>query len=256
MAIGTIFTVFESNQSQGVHCHSNTELLLDFLLKSPQKNTVRGGRVNSGFNSLNTGIPQGFVLSPLLFTLMTREYSPRFINNHICMYVDSTAVGGLAGRNIYCKGVGWTTWSWKSTRQRRCRKKITAVFFCNQNNKTKSYSVHGILICLCNYLYFFLLFIQFEKKLDPSPLPTSFKMLLHSPKPAQVTPPYFSFCYKFQLLCLRIIQPFHPSPPTHPWTPSRKDNKANPPADCTWWEWPRWPLHSGWPQGSGGTFQP
>lgn len=196
LALGTILTVVgkikpTTYQSQGGHCHSTTELLLDFLLK-PQK-LSEGGKIHSGVNSLNTGTPQGCVLSPLLFTLMTHDCYLRFNTNHIWKYVDSTTVVGLTGwkQNIYGKGVGWTVWSWKSTRQGRCRKKkITTVFFCNENIKTGRLNLSEAYLCVCSTLtlfYFIFLLIQFEKKLDQLPHLTSFKMLLRSPKPAQVT---------------------------------------------------------------------
>ena len=45
--------------------------LLDFLTNRPQ--TVRVGQNSSEITIMNTGVPQGCVLSPLLFTLMTHD---------------------------------------------------------------------------------------------------------------------------------------------------------------------------------------
>ncbi|KAK0155262.1 putative RNA-directed DNA polymerase from transposon BS [Merluccius polli] len=53
--------------------------LLDFLTDRPQ--SVRVGRNTSSVISLSTGSPQGCVLSPLLFTLMTHDCRARFSTN-------------------------------------------------------------------------------------------------------------------------------------------------------------------------------
>ena len=67
--------------------------LLDFLTDRPQ--SVRVGNNTSNTISLSTGSPQGCVLSPLLFTLMTHDCCARFSTNHIMKYADDTTVVGL-----------------------------------------------------------------------------------------------------------------------------------------------------------------
>lgn len=71
--------------------------LLDFLTNRTQ--SVRVGNNTSSVISLNTGSPQGCVLSPLLFTLMTHDCRPRYSSNHILKYADDTTVVGLIQDN-------------------------------------------------------------------------------------------------------------------------------------------------------------
>lgn len=67
--------------------------LLDFLTNRPQ--TVRVGKNSSQTTIMNTGVPQGCVLSPLLFTLMTHDCCARYNTNHIIKFADDTTVVGL-----------------------------------------------------------------------------------------------------------------------------------------------------------------
>lgn len=67
--------------------------LLDFLTNRPQ--TVRVGENSSQTIIMNTGVPQGCVLSPLLFTLMTHDCGARYNSNHIIKFADDTTVVGL-----------------------------------------------------------------------------------------------------------------------------------------------------------------
>ena len=67
--------------------------LLDFLTNRTQ--SVRVNNNSSSVISLNTGSPQGCVLSPLLFTLMTHDCRPRFSTNHFVKFADDTTVVGL-----------------------------------------------------------------------------------------------------------------------------------------------------------------
>ena len=74
----------------------NTSLcnwLLDFLTERPQ--AVRVGNNTSSTITLSTGAPQGCVLSPLLFTLLTHDCTPTFSTNHIIKFADDTTVVGL-----------------------------------------------------------------------------------------------------------------------------------------------------------------
>ncbi|KAK3553665.1 hypothetical protein QTP70_006873 [Hemibagrus guttatus] len=62
----------------------NTSLcnwILDFLTGKPQ--SVRIGNSISSTNTLSTGAPQGCVLSPLLFTLLTHDCAAMHSSNHI-----------------------------------------------------------------------------------------------------------------------------------------------------------------------------
>ncbi len=49
--------------------------------------------------SHSTGAPQGCVLSPLLFTLLTHDCTAKFSSNHIIKFADDTSVVGLISNN-------------------------------------------------------------------------------------------------------------------------------------------------------------
>ncbi len=66
--------------------------VLDFLTNRPQ--TVRIHNTISSSITLSTGSPQGCVLSPLVFTLLTYDCSARHPSCHIVKFADDTAVVG------------------------------------------------------------------------------------------------------------------------------------------------------------------
>lgn len=67
--------------------------LLDFLSQRPQ--VVRVGNNISSSITLSTGAPQGCVLSPLLFTLLTHDCTTTYSNNHMVKFADDTTLVGL-----------------------------------------------------------------------------------------------------------------------------------------------------------------
>lgn len=67
--------------------------LLDFLTGRPQ--AVRVGSNTSSTIILNTGAPQGCVLSPLLFTLLTHDCTSSHNSNLLIKFADDTTVVGL-----------------------------------------------------------------------------------------------------------------------------------------------------------------
>ncbi len=71
--------------------------ILDFLTGRPQ--SVRVGHNTSSTTTLSTGAPQGCVLSPLLFTLLTHDCTAKFISNHNIKFADDTTVVGLISNN-------------------------------------------------------------------------------------------------------------------------------------------------------------
>ncbi len=71
--------------------------ILDFLTGKPQ--SVRVGHNTSSTTTLSTGAPQGCVLSPLLFTLLTHDCTAKFSSNHIIKFADDTTVVGLISNN-------------------------------------------------------------------------------------------------------------------------------------------------------------
>ncbi|KAI4896082.1 hypothetical protein NFI96_027212 [Prochilodus magdalenae] len=78
----------------------NTSLsnwILDFLTGRPQ--SVRIGCNTSSTTTLSTAAPQGCVLSPLLFTLLTHDCAAMHSSNHIIKFADDTTVVGLINKN-------------------------------------------------------------------------------------------------------------------------------------------------------------
>ncbi len=78
----------------------NTSLcnwILDFLTARPQ--SVRVGRNTSSTTTLSTGAPQGCMLSPLLFTLLTHDCIAKSSYNNIIKFADDTTVVGLIRNN-------------------------------------------------------------------------------------------------------------------------------------------------------------
>ena len=74
----------------------NTSLcnwILDLLTGHIQ--VVRVGNNTSSTLILNTGAPQGCVLSPLLYSLFTHDYTARHDSNTIIKFADDTVVGQI-----------------------------------------------------------------------------------------------------------------------------------------------------------------
>ena len=69
--------------------------VLDFLTNF----SVKIHDVSSSTITLNTGSPQGCVLSPLLYTLLPYDCSARYPSNHIVKFADNMAVVGLISNN-------------------------------------------------------------------------------------------------------------------------------------------------------------
>ncbi|KAK3512429.1 hypothetical protein QTP70_009852 [Hemibagrus guttatus] len=75
----------------------SSAIVLDFLTGTPQ--SVRIGNSTSSATTLNTGAPQGCVLSPLLFTLLTHNCAAMHRSNHIIKFADDMTVVGLISKN-------------------------------------------------------------------------------------------------------------------------------------------------------------
>ncbi|KAJ8404745.1 hypothetical protein AAFF_G00336080 [Aldrovandia affinis] len=71
--------------------------ILDFLTNRPQ--SVRIGNLTSSTLTLNTGVPQGCMLSPLLYSLFTYDCTPMHDTNTIIKFADDTTVVGLIKNN-------------------------------------------------------------------------------------------------------------------------------------------------------------
>ena len=71
--------------------------VLDFLTGRPQ--VVKGGNNISTSLILNTGAPQGCVLSPLLYSLFTHDCVAMYASNSIIKFADDKIVLGLITNN-------------------------------------------------------------------------------------------------------------------------------------------------------------
>lgn len=107
-------TLFDKFQLMGINqslCH----WILNFL--SDRRQVVKIGNLFSKSSTLNTGAPQGCVLSPLLYSLYTNDCVSHSDNVKIFKYADDTTVVGLISNNcessyrsevealeVWCKG--------------------------------------------------------------------------------------------------------------------------------------------------------
>lgn len=64
--------------------------ILDFLTKRLQR--VRVGRYISSTVTLNTGVPQGCVLSPILYSLFTSDCVSHHSSNTMVKFADDTTI--------------------------------------------------------------------------------------------------------------------------------------------------------------------
>jgi hypothetical protein len=71
--------------------------VLDFLMGRPQ--VVKVGNNTSTSLILNTGVPQGCVFSPLLYSLFTHDCVGMYASNSITKFADNTTVVGLITNN-------------------------------------------------------------------------------------------------------------------------------------------------------------
>ncbi|KAI5109292.1 gastrula zinc finger protein XlCGF28.1-like, partial [Silurus meridionalis] len=90
-------TVLITKLSELGICTSTCRWILDFLTNRPQ--SVRLGNQVSSTLILNTGIPQGCVLSPLLYSLFTHDCAPLHNSNIFIKYADDTTGVGQIDNN-------------------------------------------------------------------------------------------------------------------------------------------------------------
>ncbi|KAK3518194.1 hypothetical protein QTP70_033888, partial [Hemibagrus guttatus] len=78
--------------------NKDTYVRMLFINFSSAFNTIIPQHLTST-TTLNTGAPQGCVLSPLLFTLLTHDCAAMHSSNHIIKFADDTTVVGLISKN-------------------------------------------------------------------------------------------------------------------------------------------------------------
>ncbi|KAK3546736.1 hypothetical protein QTP70_033528 [Hemibagrus guttatus] len=79
------------------HQHLPLQLDPDFLTGRPQSVWIRNSITST--TTLNTGAPQGCVLSLLLFTLLTHDCAAMHSSNHIIKFAYDTTMVGLISKN-------------------------------------------------------------------------------------------------------------------------------------------------------------
>ncbi|KAI3373343.1 hypothetical protein L3Q82_006635 [Scortum barcoo] len=78
----------------GPEGHICEMLFIDYS-STPSPQAVRMGSTTSSTLTLNTGAPQGCVLSPLLYSLFTHDSVATYSSNTIVKFADDTTVIGL-----------------------------------------------------------------------------------------------------------------------------------------------------------------
>ncbi|KAK3517276.1 hypothetical protein QTP70_002302 [Hemibagrus guttatus] len=94
----TLFTLLPSGKRPGLH----SSVLPDAGGRDLASDAQGSGSVDNSFSStttLSTGAPQGCVLSPLLFTLLTHNCAAMHSSNHIIKFADDMTVVGLISKN-------------------------------------------------------------------------------------------------------------------------------------------------------------
>ncbi len=76
--------------------------MTDFLTNRPQ--IVQIGSQTSSMSVLNTGAPQGCVLSPLLLTLYTHDSAPKHPENSVVKYADDITITGCIVNDEFILG--------------------------------------------------------------------------------------------------------------------------------------------------------
>lgn len=86
------------NKLQSLHLGTTLCLWIkDFLTNRPQH--VKLGILISSTITLNTGVPQGCVLSPALSSLYYHNCTPTYSSNTIIMFAGDTTIVGLVSNN-------------------------------------------------------------------------------------------------------------------------------------------------------------
>ena len=97
-AFNTIIPCKLADKLTSLNIHPNIKFWIsDFLKERPQR--VKIGPMLSDSKVLSTGAPQGFVLSPLLFTLFTNDCRSNDPSAIIFKFSDDTTLEGLISRN-------------------------------------------------------------------------------------------------------------------------------------------------------------
>ncbi|KAK3526986.1 hypothetical protein QTP86_006126 [Hemibagrus guttatus] len=126
----------------------NTSLcnwILDFLTGSLQSVWIANSI--SGTTTLSTGGPQGCVLSPLLFTLLTHDCAAMHSSNHILKFADDTTVVGHISKNdesAYREVQQLTAWSKANSLSLNMKKtKKMVVYFRKAQSDHSPMNING-----------------------------------------------------------------------------------------------------------------
>ncbi|KAI5609339.1 gastrula zinc finger protein XlCGF28.1-like [Silurus asotus] len=202
-------------------CTSTCRWILDFLTNRPQ--SVRLGNQVSSTLILNTGIPQGCVLSPLLYSLFTHDCAPLYNSNIFIKYADDTTVVGQTDNATKTKELIVDFRKSNSSRHLQVNINGTEV------ERVFSFKFLGVHIsedlswqqntsALVKKAQQFLYFLRSHKKSSPSAgiLTSFYRCIIES-----ILTNYITIWYEGSTVCERkALQRVVKNGPTHHWHPT------------------------------------
>ena len=121
--------------------------IMDFHTSRPQSVSI--GPLSSKTLIMNTGCPQGCVLSPLLYTLLTHDCTASYESNSIIRFADDTTVIGLitgGDETAYRSEVSsWVTWCHKNNLSLNVSKPKEMIVDVRRRNRGHQHQHHQLL---------------------------------------------------------------------------------------------------------------